>query len=157
MYTVCLWHWNICCYNTEFYLAKNLHWWVILYILAYYRPQRSCGKVMFLHLSVILFTGGVGVGGMHGRGHASRRDIHGRGHAWWGGMCGRGVCMTSGHAWSGGMHGREACMVGACVARRSGVCMARGPCMAGGVCGRRDGHCSGWCTSYWNAFFLFKS
>ena len=24
-----------------------------------YRPQRSCGKVMFLHLSVILFTGGV--------------------------------------------------------------------------------------------------
>ena len=26
-------------------------------ILFYYRPQRSCGKVMFLHLSVILFTG----------------------------------------------------------------------------------------------------
>ena len=24
----------------------------------YYRPQWSCGKVMFLHLSVILFTGG---------------------------------------------------------------------------------------------------
>ena len=24
-----------------------------------YRPQCSCGKVMFLHLSVILFTGGV--------------------------------------------------------------------------------------------------
>ena len=24
-----------------------------------YRPQRSCSKVMFLHLSVILFTGGV--------------------------------------------------------------------------------------------------
>ena len=24
---------------------------------AIYRPQRSCGKVMFLHLSVILFTG----------------------------------------------------------------------------------------------------
>ena len=24
----------------------------------YYRPQRSCGKVMFLHRSVILFTGG---------------------------------------------------------------------------------------------------
>ena len=23
-----------------------------------YHPQRSCGKVMFLHLSVILFTGG---------------------------------------------------------------------------------------------------
>ena len=27
----------------------------------YYRPIRSCGKVMFLHLSVILFTGGRGV------------------------------------------------------------------------------------------------
>ena len=25
-----------------------------------YRPQRSCGKVIFLHLSVILFTGGSG-------------------------------------------------------------------------------------------------
>ena len=24
----------------------------------FYRPQRSCGKVMFLHLSIILFTGG---------------------------------------------------------------------------------------------------
>ena len=27
----------------------------------YYRPQRSWGKVMFLHVSVILFTGGWGV------------------------------------------------------------------------------------------------
>ena len=27
-------------------------------VLIYYRPQQSCGKVMFLHLSVILFTGG---------------------------------------------------------------------------------------------------
>ena len=27
----------------------------------FYRPQRSCGKVMFLHVSVILFTGGRGV------------------------------------------------------------------------------------------------
>ena len=30
----------------------------------YYRLQRSCGKVMFLHLSVILFTGGVSVEGV---------------------------------------------------------------------------------------------
>ena len=29
----------------------------------YYRPQRSCGKAMFLHLSVILFTGGSLSGG----------------------------------------------------------------------------------------------
>ena len=27
--------------------------------LVFYRPQRSWGKVMFLHVSVILFTGGV--------------------------------------------------------------------------------------------------
>ena len=30
-------------------------------LICYYRPQRSCGKVMFLHLSVILSTGGRGV------------------------------------------------------------------------------------------------
>ena len=30
------------------------------FISSFYRPQRSCGKVMFLHLSVILFTGGGG-------------------------------------------------------------------------------------------------
>ena len=29
----------------------------IRYIISFYRPQRSCGKVMFLHLSVILFMG----------------------------------------------------------------------------------------------------
>ena len=32
---------------------------------AYYRPQRSWGKVMFLHVSVILFTGGGGVCPLH--------------------------------------------------------------------------------------------
>ena len=31
----------------------------------YYRPQRSCGKVMFSQASVILFTGGGGVGQTH--------------------------------------------------------------------------------------------
>ena len=30
-----------------------------------YRPQRSCGKVMFLHLSVILSTGRGEVSGRH--------------------------------------------------------------------------------------------
>ena len=29
-------------------------------VFYFYRPQRSCGKVMFLHLSVILSTGGGG-------------------------------------------------------------------------------------------------
>ena len=28
-----------------------------LILFSFYRPQRSCDKVMFLHLSVILFTG----------------------------------------------------------------------------------------------------
>ena len=46
---------------------------------------------MFLHLSVILFTGGGG------------RGISGRGHTWWG-------CMAGG-----------ACMVGACVCVERGV------------------------------------
>ena len=51
----------------------------------HYRPQRSCGKVMFSHTSVILFTEGA---------------------AWWGcvagGMHGRGTCMAGGHAWQVG-------------------------------------------------------
>ena len=34
---------------------------LIISPVSYYRPQRSCGKVMFLHLSVILFTEGVSV------------------------------------------------------------------------------------------------
>ena len=43
----------------------------------YYRPQRSCGKVMFLHLSVILFIGqcmlgyGQQAGGTHPTGMQS--------------------------------------------------------------------------------------
>ena len=31
--------------------------WAPLTVISHYRPQRSCGKVMFLHLSVILSTG----------------------------------------------------------------------------------------------------
>ena len=34
-------------------------------IVFFYRPQRNCGKVMFLHLSVILFTGGVSAQGWY--------------------------------------------------------------------------------------------
>ena len=32
---------------------------VTLYFYHYYRPQRSCDKIMFSQASVILFTGGV--------------------------------------------------------------------------------------------------
>ena len=44
-----------------------------------------------------------------------------------------------GHVWLGCVCGREVCMTG-------------GAYMAGSVHSRRDGHCSGWYTSYWNAF-----
>ena len=67
---------------------------------------------------------------MHGKG-----GVHGER-----GMCGRGACVVGGRAWQG-----------SCVAGR-GVCVAGGR----GMHGRRDGHCSGWYTSYWNAF-LFLS
>ena len=63
---------------------------------------------MFLHVSVILFTGGeacVPDGGVRGGGHACPGG--GGGHAW------QGACMPwggmhtwGGHAWQGGMRGR---------------------------------------------------
>ena len=67
--------------------------------------------------------------------------------------------------WKGGVHGKG----GACVAKGGGACvvkggvhfkgayMARGHAwkgVAGGMRGRRDGHCSGWYPSYWNAFLF---
>ena len=45
-----------------------------------------------------------------------------------------------GHAWQGSMHGG------------GGVHGQGRQFMVGGMCGRRDGHCSGWYASYWNAF-----
>ena len=65
--------------------------------------------------------------------------------------------MVGGGMHGGGMHGRGCVWQGACVA--GGACMASGMalvCMAGDVRGRRNSHCSGWYTSYWNAFLLFK-
>ena len=46
----------------------------------------SCGNVMFSHLSVILFTGGI----MCGRWACVAGDMRGRGHAWQGGKRARG-------------------------------------------------------------------
>ena len=72
-----------------------------------YRPQRSCGKVVFSQASVILFRGGrvwQGMGGgMHGRGQGAcvGGGMYSRGHAWQGGMHGRGTCMAGGYAWQG--------------------------------------------------------
>ena len=79
---------------------------------------------MFLHMSVILFTGG-------------------RGHVWRGGcvcVCGRwGHAWLGAHAWQGG---GGMCCRGACMVRRWGVhgrghvWQGRGVCMVGGMCGR---------------------
>ena len=95
----------------------------------YYRPQTKFAKVMFLHLSVILFTG-------------------------WGACMAGGVrgspCVARGR---GCMHGRGACVAGgACMA---GV---QGACVVGGVHGRGAcmglHHMRGRYASYWNAFLF---
>ena len=93
--------------------------------------------------------------------HGGGGGVHGRGHAWWGGVCGRGVCM----AWEGGMHGmhapqqilwdtvneRAVCILLECilVTSHNKVCLSMGgvhgifACMVGGgVCGR--GMCMAW-------------
>ena len=50
--------------------------------------KRSLRRLMFLHLSAILFTGG---------------GVRGRGHAWWGcAWRGVGGVHGGGHAWQGG-------------------------------------------------------
>ena len=90
----------------------------------------SYWNAFLLHLSVILFTGGVHGRGCMAGGHAWQGDMCGGGHAWQGcmhgtGVCGRGTCMAA------GMCGRRAC-----VARLRGVCgreamHGKGACMAG--------------------------
>ena len=63
----------------------------------YYRPQRSCGKVIFY--TCLSFCS------------------QGWGRAWQEGVCGGGdMHGRRGCAWHGGVHGRGACMVG-------GACM----------------------------------
>ena len=97
-------------YKLPTYLAYR--YFCLFSLCFYYRPQTKFAKVMFLHLSVILFTGwgacmagGVrsspcvarGRGCMHGRGACvAGGGMHGRGA---GGMC------SGGCAWQGGMHG----------------------------------------------------
>ena len=96
--------------------------------------KRSCGKVMFLHLSVILFTGGgacvvkVGICMVNGacmvkRGRHGKGGMHGNGGcAWQGGhMCDRGC------AWWGAEEGVYDGGGGVCVAEVGHGC-------------RRDGH-----------------
>ena len=101
------------------------------------------GKVIFLHLFVILFTGGVCmVAGGHvwlqgacvvAGGHAWLQGacmVVGGMHGCWGVMCGcRGACMVAG--------GRRVCMVarGVCVVVGEGACMVVGAmCRCRGAC-----------------------
>ena len=55
---------------------------------SFYRPQRSCGKVMFLHLCVIVFTGGLCPGGSLSGGSLWGFSVQG-GLCLWGSLSGR--------------------------------------------------------------------
>ena len=71
-------------------LHNFLHNFTIQYF--YHRPQRSYGKVMFLHLSVILFTGDVSdpactTGHMTGGVMSRGVSVQGGGLSVWEGLC----------------------------------------------------------------------
>ena len=142
------------------------------------------GKVIFLHLFVILFTGGVR--GCWGGGCAwfgGGRHVAAGGHAWLGGHVWLpGACVVAGGCMvAGGMHGCwGACMVaggcvvagghawfqvsmrgsrGACVVL-GGMCGCWGACMvARGACIGYDEirSMSGRYAFYWNAFLLLNT
>ena len=75
----------------------------IVFITNFYRPQRSWGKVMFLHVSVILFTGGCLVQGegLVPGGCLVQGDVWSRGCLvqggllWWGGPDPGRVCVET--------------------------------------------------------------
>ena len=71
---------------------------VCVFVLSnYYRSQTKFVKVMFLHVSVILSTGGTCmVGGHVWQGACMAGGVRGGGHAW------QGACMAGGHVWQEG-------------------------------------------------------
>ena len=100
----------------------------------YYRPQRSYGKVMFLHLCVILFTGGSLSGGSLSGGSLSGGSLSGgslSGGSLSGGLCLGGLCL-------GGLWGL--CPWGLC----PGMWVSTTETPRTVTCG--------WYASYWNAF-----
>ena len=126
----------------------------------YYRLQRSCGKVMFLHLSVILFTGGSLSGGVSIQRVSVQRGLCPRG------LYPRGLCP-------GGVCPRGVSVQGVSVQRDFrpggspwGGSLSRGCLYPGGLCpgGLCQGdplprHCMvtfGRYASYWNAFFFLN-
>ena len=70
----------------------------------------------------------------------------------------KGACVLKGDVWQRGMHGKGvACMVKEGMHGKGVACMVKEGMHGkgwGGVYGRRDGHCSGWYASCWNAFLL---
>ena len=107
-----------------------------------YCPQRSWGKVMFLHVSVILFTEGVSVSvSVRGRSWSlSRGSLSG------GGFCPGGVSVwgsLSGGSLSRGSLSREV--------------FVQGGSLSAGSLSWRHPHTvmSGRYTSYWNAFLFW--
>ena len=126
-----------------------------LLVTNYYRLQRSWGKVMFLHLSVILFTGGIfypgslcpggwslsrgrglcpGCGSLSKRGSRSRGWVSVQGGSLSGGLCPGGVSVQGGSLSRG-------------VSVQGGSLSGRPPRMV--TCRRY--------ASYWNAFFSSKT
>ena len=75
-------------------------------IFAYFVITESCSKVIFLHVSVILFTGGRAWWGAYvAGGHACHGGVHGKGCAWQVEACVAGACMAGKMATAaGGMH-----------------------------------------------------
>ena len=90
--------------NLAIYLVNSPDLMVILTCL-YYRPQTKFAKVMFLHLSVILFTGGVSRptprGGGVGPG-GSRPTPKGGLGVWPGGVQAHTGGDVQAHTWGGG-------------------------------------------------------
>ena len=100
-------------------------------MLSCYHPQFSWGKVMFLHMSVILFMGGVSVPACT-TGHITwglSREVSVQGGLCLGGLCPGGVCWGS---------------------------LSKGVSIKGGVSVRETPRTvtSGRYASYWNAFLL---
>ena len=124
-------------------------------MLSCYCPQWSWGKVMFLHVSVILFTGGsqspsqgVSVWGVSVLGVLVQ-----------GGLCPAGLCP--GGSLSGGVSVQEVCARGSL---SGGLCpggsLSRGSlCLGGGSLSWRHPRMvtNRWYASYWNAFLFFFS
>ena len=111
----------------------------LLNVHFYYRPQRSCGRVIFLHLCVILFRGG---GDLCPSMHHSSHDRGGVGVSVWEGLCPGGVCPGN------------LCLGGLCpwgISLGAGGVSVQGGSLLGDPPRTVT---SGRYASYWNAFLL---